>query len=163
MGKTKVPISGLGLDVLQKSDKDIWGMGPKGIRKNAIFSCGCFSWIHKNCSGILGRLKSDANFRCKRCTGQVRPIDVRLMTDGTLGREKLEVVPSFCYLGHCLVGWLWTRYYRKMPCRIGQIQRVPAHPHLQLISNHLQRKSLQFVFQECHVLCKWNLAPTSSH
>ena len=46
--------------------------------------------------------ETDASFRCKRCTGQARPIDVRLMTEVTVGRYKLEVVPSFCYLGDCL-------------------------------------------------------------
>ena len=54
------------------------------------------------CSGIPGRLKSDASFRCKRCTGQARPIDGKLMTEVTEGWEKLKMVPSFCYLGDCL-------------------------------------------------------------
>ena len=47
-------------------------------------------------------MKSDAGFRCKRCTGQARPIDRRLIIEGTMGREKLGVVPSFCDLGDCL-------------------------------------------------------------
>ena len=34
---------------------------------------------------------------------------------------------------------------------------APACPHLPCISHHLQRMSLQFVHQECHVPCKWNL------
>ena len=58
--------------------------------------------VDKKCSGVPGRLESDDGFRCKRCTGQARPIDGRLMTEVTVGREKLEVVPSFCCLGDCL-------------------------------------------------------------
>ena len=56
----------------------------------------------RNAVVSLALWKTDASFRCKRCTGQARPIDVRLMTEATVGRYKLEVVPSFCYLGDCL-------------------------------------------------------------
>ena len=101
MGKTKVLMSGLGLSVLQKSSKDPCGVCLKGVGTNFIFCGGCVRWIHKNCSGIPSRLKSDASFMCKRI-GQDRPRDGRLMTEVTLGQEKLEVVPSFCYLGDCL-------------------------------------------------------------
>ena len=102
MGKTKVLISGPGIDVLQKSGKDPCGVCLKGVGTNSSFCGGCFSWSHKKCNGTPGRLKSDASFMCKRCTGQARPIDGRLMTEVTVGREKLEVVLSFCYLGDCL-------------------------------------------------------------
>ena len=102
MGKTKVLISGPGLDVLQKSRKDPWDVCLKGVGTNSIFCCGCSSWIHKKGSGIHRRLRSDASFRCKWCTGQARPIDGRLMTEVRVGREKLEVVPSFSYIGDCL-------------------------------------------------------------
>ena len=49
-----------------------------------------------------GPLEPDPSCRCKRCTGQVRPIDGRPMARVTVGREKLEVVPSFSYFGDCL-------------------------------------------------------------
>ena len=38
----------------------------------------------------------------KQCIGQTRQTDGRLMTEVTVGREKLEVVPWFYYLGDCL-------------------------------------------------------------
>ena len=102
MGKTKVLLSGPGLDVLQKSGEDPCGVCLNGIGTNSIFCGGCSGWIHKKCSDIPGRMKSDASLRCKRCTEQARPIDGRLMTEVSVGREKLEVVPSICYLGDCL-------------------------------------------------------------
>ena len=74
MGKTNVMISWPGLDVLQKSGKDPCDVSLNGAGTDAIF---CGGWIHKKCSGIPGRLKSDASFRCKRCIGQARPIDGR--------------------------------------------------------------------------------------
>ena len=74
----------------------------KGVGTNSILCGGCSSWIHKKCSGIPTHLKSDASFRCNQCTGQARPINGRLMTEVTVGLEKLEVASSFCYLGDCL-------------------------------------------------------------
>ena len=97
MGKTKVLISWQGLNALQKSDKDRCGMCLKGISTYFIF-VGVVP-VHNKCSGVPGRLKYDASFSCKRCTGQDRPINGKLMTEVTVGQEKLQVVPSFCYLG----------------------------------------------------------------
>ena len=51
---------------------------------------------------------------------------------------------------------LWTRSHHQMPCRMGQIQRAPAHSHIRLIFHHMQRKSLQFARQEHHAWCKRN-------
>ena len=42
------------------------------------------------------------SFRYKRCMGQATPVDGRLMTQVTVGREKFEVVSSFCYIRDCL-------------------------------------------------------------
>ena len=69
---------------------------------NSIYGSGCSSWVHKRYICITGPLKPDPSFRCKWCTGQARPIDGRPMTQVTVGREKFEVVPSFCYLWDCL-------------------------------------------------------------
>ena len=45
MGKTKVLISGPGLDVLPKSGKDPCSMCLKGVGINSIFCGGCSSWF----------------------------------------------------------------------------------------------------------------------
>ena len=146
MGKTKVLISDPGLDALQKSGKYPCGICIKCVHRNSIFSGGCSSLIHRICGGIPGRLKFDASPRCKRCTGQVRPIHGRLMTEVIVGREKLEVLPSFCYLRLLINRWrLWTRYYHKMLFHKGQIQWALARPHLPLISHHRQKK----VYNSC--------------
>ena len=62
---------------------------------------------------------------------------LQIMTEVTVGWEKLEVLPSFCYLEDCL----------------------SSGGGCELISHHLQRKSLQIVCQECHAPCKRNLGP----
>ena len=102
MGKTKVLISGLGHNVLQKSDRDLCDVCLNDVGTNPIFCDDCYSWVHKRCSGISGHLKPGPSFGCKWCTGQVRPVDGKPMTEVTVGRENPDVVPSFCYLRDCL-------------------------------------------------------------
>ena len=70
MGKTKITVSGMDLDLLKKSGKDPCGVCQKGVGSNAIFCGGCLCWIHKKCSGIKGPLHPDPDFRCARCLGK---------------------------------------------------------------------------------------------
>ena len=55
MGKTKIMVGGLDLDLLKRSVKVPCGVCQKGVGSNAILSCGGFlRWIHKTCSDIKG-------------------------------------------------------------------------------------------------------------
>ena len=154
-------------DKIILTGKDPCGMCVKGVGTNSIVCGGCSIWVQRICSGILGPLKPDDSFRCKWCRGQTRPVDGRPMTEITVGREKFEVVSSFCYLGDCLSSGgrcelpsiTKTHFHHKIQGCIGQIQWSPVCPHLPLISYHLQRNSLEFVCQECHAPCKTNLGP----
>ena len=74
MGKTKIMVSGMDLDLLKKSGKDPCGVCQKGVGSNAIFCGGCLCWIHKKCSGIKGPLRHDTDFRCARCLGIAFPL-----------------------------------------------------------------------------------------
>ena len=103
MGKTKIMESGINLDVLKKSGKYPCGVCQSGVgSSNAIFCGGCKGWVHKKCSGIKGPLGPDPEFRCARCLGTARAIDERDVSEVEGGKEKLEVVPEFCYLGDML-------------------------------------------------------------
>ena len=64
-----------------------------------------------------------------RCTEQSRIEDGRPMTEVTVGRGKLEVVPYFCYLGDYLSSG-------------GGCELAPVRPHLPLIPHDLKRKNL---------------------
>ena len=97
IGKTKIMVSGMDLDLLKKSGKDPCGVCQKGVGSNAIFCGGCLCWIHKKCSGIKGPLRPDPDFRCGRCLGKARTVKEVKVND-----EKLEAVPEFCYLGDML-------------------------------------------------------------
>ena len=52
--------------------------------------------IHTISGGIWGTVKPDVIYRCKRCTGLAKPVEGKLLTKVTLGKEKLDVVPYFC-------------------------------------------------------------------
>ena len=62
MGKTKVLISGPGLDVLQKSCKDPCAVCLKGVGTNSILHGGCSIWVQEKYSGTSGPLKPDPSF-----------------------------------------------------------------------------------------------------
>ena len=81
MGKTKIMVSGMDLDLLKKSGKDPCGVCQKGVGSNAIFCGGYLCWTHKKCSGIKGPLRTDPDVRCAQCLGKARPIDGRTVKE----------------------------------------------------------------------------------
>ena len=55
MGKTKIMVGGLDLDLLKRYGKIHCGVCQKGVGRNAILSYGgCLRWIHKKYSEIKG-------------------------------------------------------------------------------------------------------------
>ena len=101
MKKTKILISGIYLDLLEKSGKFPCGVCLKGVIVNSILCSSCNLWIHKNCSEITGRITKNPLFVYSRFQGSARPIDgssTTLLVDGV----NLNVEPSFCYLGDML-------------------------------------------------------------
>ena len=92
MGKTKIMVSGLDLDLLKKLGKDPCGVCQKGEGSNAISCGGCLCWIHKKCNGIMGPLHPNPDFRRTKCLGTARPIDGRTVKGVKVDEEKLEAV-----------------------------------------------------------------------
>ena len=99
MGKTKIMLSGNDLNSLVDSGKCPCSVCRKGVGCNSILCEGCGLWVHKKCSGVRGKIRSDPDFRCKRCLGLARPIDGRPVKHVMLDDHKLDVVDTFCYLG----------------------------------------------------------------
>ena len=98
MGKTKIMVSGLDLDLLKKFGKDPCRVCQKGVGSNAISCHGCLCWIHKQSYGIKGHLRPNPDFRCTRCLGTARPIDGRKVKGVKVDEEKPDAVSEFCYL-----------------------------------------------------------------
>ena len=91
-GETKLIICGKDLDTINPSWKYPCSVCRKGVSRNSIFCRSCDAWVHKKSSGIKGRLVAIPDFKCHRCLGLGRPIDVRPVEHVSLGDKKLEVV-----------------------------------------------------------------------
>ena len=55
--------------------------------------------MHKEESGLKGRLKADPKYRCKRCMGLCKSVDDRPKNHVTLEGIQLDIMESFHYLG----------------------------------------------------------------
>ena len=69
VAKTKVLISGRGLNTIKESGNYPCGVCLKGVGVNSIYCSNCKHWIHKRCSKVSGPVKSNVNFKCQRCQG----------------------------------------------------------------------------------------------
>lgn len=102
MGKTKCMVSDATMVSTRETGKYPCSICHKGVGSNSIHCSGCNLWVHKKCSNIKGRLRDNQNYRCRKCTGEIRvqaePRVKQVVIDG----EALEVVDKFCYLGEMI-------------------------------------------------------------
>ena len=56
--------------------------------------------MHKRCSNIKGPLKSDPDFKCKKCRGEVSNAIIPDIKPVVINGEEIEKVSSFWYLGN---------------------------------------------------------------
>ena len=101
MKKTKILVSGAGLDLLEKSGKFPCAVCLKGVGANSILCSVCNLWVHKKCSGIVGRLANNPLYVFPRCLGTARPINGRLVTNIVVNGSELDAENKF-YLGDML-------------------------------------------------------------
>jgi len=99
MKKTKLLVSGSGLNILKDSGTHPCAVCRSGVGSNSIQCTECRFWVHKKCCGIQGKLVNNPDYRCPRCLGLSRPIDGRPITEVAVNGTNLEVEASFCYLG----------------------------------------------------------------
>ena len=145
----------LGLDVLKRSSKNLCAMCLKGISTNSIFCGGCST---RNAVLFLALWSL---IRCKQCTGQARPVYGRPMTEVTVGQEKLQVVPPFCYLrdclssgGHCELASIttchvaWDKFNELLPVLTSHVFPIASRWIWRI-----------YIHQERHAPSKWNPGP----
>ena len=103
-GKTKVMWCRLSMDQAEDSGEHPCGVCRKGVGDNSIFGVECHRWVPKRCSGISGKLKSNADYHCSRCLeGENGLFQSVLLKEVVIeSNVKLECVPKFCYLGDTL-------------------------------------------------------------
>ena len=69
-----------------------------GVCINSIFCHSCNHWVHKRCSKIKERLKTDPSFKRDACTNNIMAIS-QDDPEVIIENDKFEVVDSFRYLG----------------------------------------------------------------
>ena len=165
MGKTKIMVSGMDLDLLKKSGKDPCGVCQKGVGSNANFCCCCLCWIDKKCSGIKGPLRPDPDFRCARCLGKARPIDGRTVKEVKVDDEKLEAVPEFCYLGDMLStgGGCELAAVTHCKCAWGKFRQLLPPSHKPQCAPCYQRSGVINMCKECDTACSRDLGHDSGY
>ena len=102
IGKTKVMRCQVRIGQAEDSGKFPCGVCREGVGDNSIKCVACHKWVHKRCSGISGRLRYDADFRCRRCMDGDSAQVVLLREVELEPGVKVECVPKFCYLGDTL-------------------------------------------------------------
>ena len=102
MKKTKLLITGPGLNLLRDAGAYPCAVCRSGVGVNSIECTQCKLWVHKKCSGIKGRITSNPDYVCPRCMDQARPIDGRPVTQVVIDGSQLDVEASFCYLDDTL-------------------------------------------------------------
>ena len=103
-GKTKVMQCRVSRFQSEDSGEHPCGVCRKGVGDNSILCVECLRWVHKRCSGISGKLKSNVDFHCRRCLeGENGLFQSVLLKEVVIEPNvKLECVPKFCYLGDTL-------------------------------------------------------------
>ena len=165
MGKTKIMVSGVDLDLLKKSGNDPCGVCQKGVGSNAIFCGGCLCWIHKKCSGIKGPLRPDPDFRCARCLGKAWPIDGQTVKEVMVDDEKMEALPEFCYLGDMLYagGGCELAAVTGCKCAGGQVPPTASPSHKPQCVPCYQRPGVFNMCKECDAACSRDLDHDSGY
>ena len=103
-GKTKIMWCRLSMGQAEDSGEHPCGVCRKGVGDNSIFCVECSRWVHKRCSGISGKKKSNVDFHCRRCLGGENGLFQSVLLKEVVIEPsvKLECVPKFCYLGDTL-------------------------------------------------------------
>ena len=81
----------------------------QGVGDNSILCLECLRWVHKRCSGISGKLKSNVDFHCRRCMEGNHCQSILLREAMIEPNVKLGCVPKFCYLRD------WSRRRQQKP------------------------------------------------
>ena len=100
-GRTKVMWCRLCMGQAEDFGEHLCGVYRKEVGDNSICCVECHRWVCKRCCGISGKLKSNADYHCKRCLeGENSLFRSVLLKEVVI--VKLECVPKFCYLGDTL-------------------------------------------------------------
>jgi hypothetical protein len=100
VGKTKIMRCGVGTVQVEESGKWPCGVCGKGVG-NSILCTRCGKWIHKRCSKVQGKFRSNDNFQCSKCSEPQGMKDTKNDKSSLVLDDGVEfgLVDRFCYLG----------------------------------------------------------------
>ena len=80
------------------------GVCREGVASNLIRCIECLRWVHKSCSDISGKLKSNTDFHCRRCLEDENDLFQSVLLKKVViePNVKWECIPKFYYLGDTL-------------------------------------------------------------
>ena len=170
MGKTTIMVSRVNLQTLKDSGKYPCSVCRKGVGSNSIYCAGCSHWVHKKCSGVIGSLKSNPDYRCSRCKGTARPIDGRPHMNGFLCnlsvitrirsmwgkfRELLPILTTHA-LSYITCGQIYSMYIRTVLLYASECWAPNVNDLLKL-----QRNDRAMIRWTCNVRLKGHISSDS--
>ena len=99
MSKTKVLISGRGLNTIRQSGRFPCSECLKDVGVNSVYCQSCKRWVHGHCFKVSDLLVSYENFQCTRCQGLAPTTDKRDLFSVVIGSNSIDVLHSCCYVG----------------------------------------------------------------
>ena len=155
MKKTKLMVSGPGLDLLRDVGAFPFAVCSSGVGVNSIECSKCKHWVHKKCSGVRGRLVEDTDYVCPRCCDQARSIGNRNGTWVDVDETLLDNEPNYCYLGDMLCAGEGCKHAIITRCGIacGKFKRILPFLTSKDVSLGTRRK----VFNACYVYLNMDL------
>ena len=147
MKKTKLMVSGPGLDLLPDSGAFPCAVCRSGVGVNSIQCLQCMYWVHKKFSGVRGRFAEDPDYACPRCCDQGRPIDNRPVTQVDVDGTQLDVESNYCYLRDmlCAGGGCKLAIVTRCSTAWGKFKRLLPI----LTSKHVSLRTRGNVFNAC--------------
>ena len=98
--KTKIMKCGTNEGPVYASGKYPCSVCKKRVGRNSMNCSFCKHWVHKRCSGFIGRLIDIPDFKCHSCLHL--PESEKEAHKFKLGNSDYERVNKFCYLGDIL-------------------------------------------------------------
>ena len=144
----------------EDSGEHLCGVHRKGVGHNSILCVECLRWVHKRCSGIVRKLKSNVDFYCKRClAGENGLFQSVLLKEVVIEPNvKLECVLKFCYLGDTIgVGGVEEEARARVRCAWAKFKDLLSCydiPH--------KGKDIQGLCPECIGIWDWILGDEES-
>ena len=122
--------------------------------------------MNKRCSGSYGRLRYVPD-KCRKCTGEIRPLEGLPSESVVVSNESLEVVNKFCYLGDMIsavgveesivarIRCDWVKCMTLLPRYFHCAQKVKVFRHLSGVKLGSERRGFGKLVTNDMMMVQW--------